>query len=82
MDYLKNWNRLNQQEKNYLLMNPWHVLLIKESADKALAEARKRFGSGSLHNGSGDAFRHCYWSALLARDIGPDAALEFTSAHE
>jgi hypothetical protein len=42
----------------------------------------KRFGGGSLHNGAGDAFRHCYWNALLARDIGKDNALEFTTAHE
>lgn len=82
MNYLNDWYRLSQQEKNYLLMNPWHLLAIKESAKKALSEARTRFGAGSLHNGAGDAFRHCYWSALLARDIGPDAALDFTTAHE
>lgn len=82
MNYLNDWYKLNQQEKNYLLLKPWHLLAIKESANKALNEARSRFGGGILHNGAGDAFRHCYWSALLARDIGPDAALEFTTAHE
>lgn len=82
VNYLNDWYRLNQQEKNYLLMNPWHLLAIKESANKALNEAQSKFGAGSLHNGAGDAFRHCYWSALLARDIGPDAALAFTTAHE
>jgi hypothetical protein len=70
VNYLNDWYRLNQQEKNYLLMNPWHLLAIKESANKALNEAQSKFGAGSLHNGAGDAFRHCYWSALLARDIG------------
>ncbi|HEX4917499.1 MAG TPA: hypothetical protein VFV43_06355 [Limnobacter sp.] len=64
------------------MTNPWHLSAIKNSADKALNEARLKFGAGSLHNGAGDAFRHCYWSALLARDIGPEDAFEFTTAHE
>lgn len=42
MNYLNDWYRLNQQEKNYLLMNPWHLLAIKESANKALNEARSK----------------------------------------
>lgn len=29
-----------------------------------------------------DAFRHCYWSALLSREIGYIDALLFTNAHE
>ena len=29
-----------------------------------------------------DAFRHSYWSALLAKRFGPNWASEFTSAHE
>lgn len=47
-----------------------------------MSKAQKLFGGGSLHNGAGDAFRHCYWSSLLARDIGRDNASEFTTAHE
>lgn len=42
----------------------------------------RRFSGPGLHNGVGDAFRHCYWSALLARDIGPDNARSITTAHE
>ena len=47
-----------------------------------MAEARRRFSGDGQHNGNGDAFRHCYWSSLLARDITPEKALQFTTAHE
>jgi len=73
---------LTPAEKLYLLTHPHHIGTIKTDADKALAEAASRFPGAGLHNGNGDAFRHCYWSALLARDIGPANALTFTNAHE
>lgn len=73
---------LTPAEKAYLLLHPHHIGPIGEAADKARAEARVQFPGAGLHNGRGDAFRHCYWSALLARDIGPDNALAFTTAHE
>lgn len=72
---------LTRAEIIYLILHPHHVSIIRSDAGKALAEARRRFPSG-LHNGEGDAFRHCYWSALLARDIGPGNAKRFTGAHE
>ena len=78
----KKWDSLNEGEKKYILLHPWHADDIEAAANKALSEAQKRFGKGSLHNGAGDAFRHCYWTALLARDIGKEGALEFTTAHE
>ncbi len=85
MDYKKyrqNWDRLTDAEKQYLILHPWNASKIEENARKALKKAEDIFGKGSLHNGSGDAFRHCYWSALLARDIGKEATKKFTSAHE
>ena len=73
---------LTPSEKLYLITHPHHIGIIQEDAHKALAEARVRYPGAGQHNGSGDAFRHCYWSSLLARDIGGDNALEFTTAHE
>ena len=73
---------LTPAEKLYLITHPHHIFTIKENADKALAEARSRYPGAQLHNGNGDAFRHCYWSALLGRDIGADNAKTFTTAHE
>lgn len=72
---------LTPREKWYLITHPHHISTIQDNANKALAEARRQF-SGGQHNGPADAFRHCYWSALLARDIGADNAKSFTDAHE
>jgi hypothetical protein len=73
---------LTPGEKLYLILHPHHVSIIRDNADKALATARRLFPGAGQHNGHGDAFRHAYWSALLARDIGPANALRFTTAHE
>lgn len=40
------------------------------------------FTVDSLHNGKGDAFRHCYWNALMSHRIGADQAKEVADAHE
>ncbi|MEM9459112.1 MAG: hypothetical protein AAGF11_33345 [Myxococcota bacterium] len=73
---------LTPSEKWFLLTHPHLIFTIKENADVASAEAARRYRGSGLHNGQGDAFRHCYWSALLARDIGAENAEAFTSAHE
>jgi hypothetical protein len=44
--------------------------------------ARALFSVESCHNGPGDAFRHAFWSAMVARTYGQSLALEYTSAHE
>lgn len=75
-------DKLSEAERAYLGRHPWYAADIETAANKALSEAARRFGRGSLHNGAGDAFRHCYWNAVLARDIGKDNALQFTTAHE
>lgn len=36
----------------------------------------------SLHNGKGDAYRHCYWSGLMTRHIGSRNALFVGENHE
>lgn len=73
---------LTPAEKAYLLLHPHHIGTISDDADAALAAARRNYPGAGQHNGLGDAFRHAYWSALLARDIGADNARAFTTAHE
>jgi len=51
-------------------------------ASDALAEAQKRFPADSLHNGAGDAWRHCYWSCEMAKDIGQKCAKIIGDIHE
>jgi len=62
-------------------MYPHHVMVIKESQNKAYKEATVRFGH-NLRNDKSDAFRHCFWCALLSKEIGYDKAIMFANAHE
>lgn len=73
---------LTPSEKIFLISHPSHVTTIRDNANTASREANRRFAGNGLYNGVGDAFRHCYWSAMLARDIGVENATRFTTAHE
>ncbi|PXF31500.1 hypothetical protein WH50_09570 [Pokkaliibacter plantistimulans] len=72
---------LTDAEKKYLTSHPHHAFAIRAAKDKAFAETVTRF-SRNGRNDKSDAFRHCYWTALLARDIGHANAQRFTTAHE
>lgn len=80
-NYYNQYQQLNSQEKSYLVAHPQHALIIKESREKAFKETIKMFGYNG-HNDKSDAFRHCFWSALLSRDLGYYNAFIFTNAHE
>lgn len=54
---------------------------VQGHANAALAEAARLFPK-SLHNGRGDAFRHCYWSARMTSDLGASEALGFGDRNE
>lgn len=82
MGYKDKYDRLNKAEKDFLFWHPIAAISFNANAKTALAEAQKRFGPTTLHNGSGDAFRHCYWSAMNARDQGAGLARKFGEAHE
>jgi hypothetical protein len=73
--------QLTNDERVYILMYPEHAAAIKASRETAYEETRRRFGRNGQNDRS-DAFRHCFWSALLSREIGYAAALRFTTAHE
>ncbi|KAJ3285363.1 hypothetical protein HK104_009531 [Borealophlyctis nickersoniae] len=55
--------------------------LSKTAAIKAGATAFILFPT-SLHNGKGDAFFHCYWSALMVHRIGAIQAKTIGDLHE
>jgi hypothetical protein len=78
---IEQFQRLTRDEKIFILMYPEYAAAIKESKATAYAETRRRFGRNGQNDRS-DAFRHCFWSAILSRDIGYSAALRFTTAHE
>jgi len=75
------YNNLTEKEKSYIKANPHHITTIKESKGAAYSETKKIFGVNG-RNDKSDAFRHCFWSALLSKDLGYTNALKFTTAHE
>ena len=58
------------------------------SCNKAAEDAREAANSAqqlfpnSLHNGQGDAFRHCYWNARMVKSIGEWNATKVAGNHE
>jgi hypothetical protein len=58
--------------------------VMHELADDALGKAREieRNTDRSVHNGSADAFRHCYWSGRMNEEFGYDTAKGFGDRHE
>lgn len=65
--------------------NPGHWLdcyRAKRLGGKALTAAKRNFPDATLHFGSGDAFRHCYWSARLKLSLGHDDAYTIGTKHE
>lgn len=53
----------------------------KIDADKAV-KATANSGLSGSHNGRADAFRHAYWNALMAKNIGTTNAVCVASIHE
>ncbi|KKD00973.1 DUF6973 domain-containing protein [Photobacterium halotolerans] len=81
MSALKQYDRLTDAEKDYVKSNPFHVFSIKSAKEKAFEETSREFGKNGRNDAS-DAFRHCFWSALMARELGYMNAQRFTNAHE
>ena len=75
------YSDLNEHEKQYVRTHPINAFYIKNNRDSAFRETERLFGLNG-HNDRSDAFRHCYWSALLARDIGYHDTVKFTTFHE
>lgn len=64
---------------------PWNMpncAKAKSAADDASARARGKFPQATLHEGKGDAYRHCYWSARMTIDMGLGEAQGFGDRHE
>jgi hypothetical protein len=70
---------------------------FKDIADKALKVSSERYPAPKLlpshvplaranewrgQDGHRDAFRHCYWNALLTKEFGANWTQQFTTAHE
>jgi hypothetical protein len=67
-------------------LGPFGLQALVSARDDARAEANKRFPSQAPppegNDDHNDAFRHAYWNALMARNIGEDFAHDYGYAHE
>lgn len=55
---------------------------VNNRANDALAKAQRLFTPATLHNGVGDAFRHCLWACTVMRDCGARAYNSGVIDHE
>ncbi|EON65088.1 hypothetical protein W97_04323 [Coniosporium apollinis CBS 100218] len=63
---------------------PWNIddcYKAQKHANTAGSQAATYYPS-SLHNGKGDAFRHCYWNARMTVDLGSSKAKKIGDNHE
>ncbi|WP_333652003.1 DUF6973 domain-containing protein [Lacrimispora sp.] len=75
------WGKLTNSEKGLVVLYPKEALAIQGNANKATNSTISVYG----RNGNGDmtdAYRHGYWNALNARDVGKLVAELFATAHE
>ncbi|CAF1158807.1 unnamed protein product [Rotaria sordida] len=63
-------------------VGPFDCAKAKADADNAGVEAQNSYPANTLHNGIGDAFRHCYWNALMTISIGREQAKKVADLHE
>lgn len=76
------WSGLTAAEKTFVINNPGFAKMFLDNAKTASLAVSNLPG---LHNGYGDAVRHCFWSALNQKNTGdnlyPYAKL-YGDAHE
>lgn len=78
---MSGYSQLTESEKRYVKHHPINAYKIAECKNMAVSETKRRFGYNG-RNDKSDAFSHCYWSALLSREIGYQQTIQFTTLHE
>lgn len=73
-----NWNELVA----LLSLTPSQLVLAISARDKALDMTAYLYPNTSNYQDDGDAFRHTYFSALLAKTISDDFSSRLLAAHE
>lgn len=69
------------EEIAYAILNPFDAMTVKNNSTLAF-QAANNSGLPNPRDGQQDAFRHAYWNALNARDIGAGEAEPFATIHE
>ena len=68
-------------EKRAAWLRPMHAYTVKQNAQTA-RDASKAAKLPDAGDGQWDAFRHTYWNALNARDLGEQTSAFFPTLHE
>jgi hypothetical protein len=69
-------------ERNYCFWNPYDCSKARDQAEIALQYAKDLYPDRTLFQGTGDAFRHCYWNALMEVFVDHETAYEVATRHE
>lgn len=64
------------------VIGPLDCNTARADSETALASAQSEFPDLEGHNDKADAYRHCYWNALMTVHIGADQANEVADLHE
>jgi hypothetical protein len=75
-------SKLNSQELALYRSNLAKALLCLANGKLALDYAKQYYQDSCLHNGNGDAFRHCLWNYGMTIDVGAAFAKKWSDAHE
>ncbi|CAF0989857.1 unnamed protein product [Didymodactylos carnosus] len=67
--------------KCFFSVGPFDCSTAKKDAQTAAQEAEYHYPA-TIHNGVGDAYRHCLWNALMTLHIGADQAKTVADNHE
>ena len=93
-NYYQRFSMLSEAEQTLALNHPFAALKVHEAQESAEHYTNLIFGeavpfvTGEIRSASNcdgtiaNAFKHAYWNALMARDIGPELAEKFANAHE
>ena len=87
--YQSNWQafkKLSCAEKTWVVFHVFKAKkafeVSKEAQRVADSVAKTPLLDGDKNGGQVDAFRHAYWMARLHQEIGKNAALKLSKAHE
>ncbi|MGX1887646.1 DNRLRE domain-containing protein [Streptomyces sp. NPDC055287] len=69
-------------ERSYCYWNPYDCAKARDQANVALYYAKKLYADSTLFQGTGDAFRHCYWNAMMEIHTNHETAYEVATRHE
>ncbi|MEV5682855.1 DNRLRE domain-containing protein [Streptomyces sp. NPDC052164] len=73
---------MTPSEKRYCWLNPYDCSKARDQASVAVHYAKKYYADKTLYQGTGDAFRHCYWNAMMEIFVDHETAYEVATRHE